>query len=771
MKQDYFQGAEKFEDIQVIESDGIKKVLLKGRPYMSWGIKDDASQRMAIVQLYNSGLGTQERLAELFRVHVNSVQNYITAFAGDGITALVEQEKGPRQRWKIVSSLRAEILRTLLLDKITTYAGIQERLERKGQKASIESIRQVLIESGFVKEKINIEDRQGNFFEYLEYGDGRQLEFSLFRDEEAKSQISKNEEAEEADVFSSQSLGLTELNLEKKNRSYYSPSQRIYLDQLEQGFYNTYAGGLLFVPLLTQYNFLSTIKNAINIETYEGYSLDELCLTLFYFDLFRFESVENFKTVYPEEYGLLIGEISSPSLYTLRRFMHKVKELGKSEKLIDEFAKVYLRKGIAKWGVLYIDGHFLPYYGIYCISMGWHGVRKAPMRGSYNFLSTDEKFNPLLFLIRSSSEDLLQKIPEIIIKAKYLARDAGINEDSIDDLTVIFDREGYSAELYRILDGKDSDNKEVMARFISWAKYSDRWVNDIEDKRFNKTVTITYEIQDSEEVKYFETEKVMKKYGKIRTIVIESGRDRKRAAIYTNDKKMESERIVQLLCSRWGEENLIKELMAKHLIDYSPGYETKELEEQPLVENPRLEEMKQQRADLKGELSQIKSKFGHEVIEEMAKEAKWDDIKKRHIMLIADIESINTKITLLNLGIDKLPEKVKFDEAHGQKITELNYEKKRFLDCIKVFTYNMEKQMCKLLSNYYGVKKEMCPALSMIIKRGGFVKLDRGRLRVQLRRFKNPEIDYAARHLCEDLNQMKPFTLDKFHLPICYEVT
>ncbi len=92
------------------------------------------------------------------------------------------------------------------------------------------------------------------------------------------------------------------------------------------------------------------------------------------------------------------------------------------------------------------------------------------------------------------------------------------------------------------------------------------------------------------------------------------------------------------------------------------------------------------------------------------------------------------------------------------------------LDCIKIFTYNMEKQMCKLLLNHYDVQKEIYPALAMIIKRGAYVKLRYGELTVRLGGFKNPEIDYAARHLCEDLNEMKPATLDKFRLPIHYEV-
>src|SRR5256884_8920609 len=104
-----------------------------------------------------------------------------------------------------------------------------------------------------------------------------------------------------------------------------------------------------------------------------------------------------------------MGRTQSPSLFTLRRFLHKVRKLGQGEALIDEFARTYLQSGLAAWGVMYIDGHFLPYYGLYPISKGWHGVRQMPMKGSYNFLAVDERFAPWLFLIHSSSEDLLQK--------------------------------------------------------------------------------------------------------------------------------------------------------------------------------------------------------------------------------------------------------------------------------------------------------------------------------------------------------------------------
>ena len=82
----------------------------------------------------------------------------------------------------------------------------------------------------------------------------------------------------------------------------------------------------------------------------------------------------------------------------------------------------------------------------------------------------------------------------------------------------------------------------------------------------------------------------------------------------------------------------------------------------------------------------------------------------------------------------------------------------------------MQNKMCRILLNHYDKEKELLPALSMIVKRTGYVKLESGKLKVQLREFRNIDIDYAARRLCEDLNKMKPVTLDKFRFPIHYEV-
>jgi transposase len=770
-----FPGWRPERSIQVVEADGLTRVLVKGQLYMSWRSGDEACVRLAIVQLHRCGLATEPDLAKAFGRHVTTVQRYLRDFADEGMEGLVSERRGPQGRWKLTPGLRGKILLIVLRERVWGLEAIQQRLMEAWHEAvSVPSIQQVLADNG-LGEPIN----QGGGGEGVQ-GEllGLQQEPQLVLGLEGNGTQPRAElgasSGPQPDPMAEGSGGSSEAGRQEVGlgaRRNYSSAQRVYLDELEQGAYNTYAGGLLFAPLLARYNFLPTLRRVITIPTHEGYRLEELGLTLFYLDVFGFRSLEDFKRAYAEEFGVLMGRAQSPSLFTLRRFLHQVRQLGQGEALIDEFALTYLKSGLAAWGVMYIDGHFLPYYGLYPISKGWHGVRQMPMKGSYNFLAVDEHFAPWLFLIRSSSEDLLQKIPELIEKAKRLGEQAGVSQERLDKLIVVFDREGYSAELYRYLDGRDEGAGKRRALFISWAKYSDKWVNDLAEEQFDRVAQVTYEVRRAEAIPCLETTRTMSKYGKIRAVVIQNGRDKKRAAIYTNSTAEEigAERIVPLICRRWGEENAIKELLHKHLINYTPGYVLEELEAQPLVDNPDLRELKKQRAGLVSELNRLKIALADHLLEPPAKKRRTPRRSQKEVM--DNITVVEGKILLADEQLDKLPSEIRFDEAHaGEKLLKLNHEKKRFLDCLKVFVCNLKAEMCRRLLKHYDREKEVVPALAMIVERTGYVKLEGRQLEVTLRRFANREVDYAARHLCEDLNRMQPVTPDKFRFPIHYRV-
>lgn len=770
-KGERFSGWDAFDKIQVIKGAKEQKVLLRGRPYMAWSNNDQVSQRLAIVQLYDMGAATQEELSEAFDIHVKTVYNYIAAFEKDGASGLLSQQRGPRDPWKITPETRFKILEVTFGSKNISYENIAKLIkERWNKEISRRTICRVLAENGFISQPMKEEnqEQEENLFEKT--GDKEQPLFDLKENSNKDASSEKDLRCDglqgEEGNDQKEEIAANETIISegfKYRKSFYSSTERTYLNRLERGEYSAYAGGLLFTPLLEWHNYLPTIRRVIDVETCEGYTLEQLCLTLLYCDIFGFRSIENFKTVYPEEFGILIGKTCSPSIFTMRRFLHKVKALKKGEQLMKEFGKEYLTAGLVKSGILYIDSHFLPYYGICVITMGWHGVRQKPMKGSYNFLAIDDKFNPLIFFIRPSSEDLIKKIPEIVLKAKEMAKESGIADDKI---VVVFDREGYCAELFR-----EFDSDKIKATFITWAKYFDSWKPKIKEEQFDKSVMIKYEIQKSEEVKYFEAEeRTMNKYGKIRAIVIQSGRKKKQSAIYTNNWELSAEYVIQLICRRWGQETLIKTLRLDHRIDYFPGYESEELEKQPMVDNPMVEKLKQEKANLLKDLHKLKSGFVDILLDKVCDGTNWDEIKEKRIKTLADIQTIRTRILLIDNEIGKLPKEIRFDEAHGVKLVEFDYEKKRFLDCIKIFSYTMQKKACGILSKYYYNPKDIWQVLGMIAQRGADLKLNRNVLTVKLKRFKDEVVDYAARCLCEELNEMAPTTLDKYRFKLRYEV-
>ena len=288
------------------------------------------------------------------------------------------------------------------------------------------------------------------------------------------------------------------------------------------------------------------------------------------------------------------------------------------------------------------------------------------MKGSYHFVGVDESFNPWIFLIRSSSEDLLQKIPELIEKARAAASDAGVEKNRLDDLIVVFDREGFSGPLYGYLDGRDRDDRKKRAIFVSWAKYADKWVYEVPAEQFGKKAIVNYEIRKPQEIRYWETERRMSRYGKIRTIVIMREADSKRMGIYTNGSVQEisCERVVQLMCRRWGQENLIKELLGKHAINYMPGYVTERLESQPLVDNPRVRELKKQRATLASELHTLKVQLADQMLRAAKDESSWEQRWGNEVPLRTEILKRQNEMDSLNRELEGLPAKLPYDQAH-----------------------------------------------------------------------------------------------------------
>jgi hypothetical protein len=74
-------------------------------------------------------------------------------------------------------------------------------------------------------------------------------------------------------------------------------------------------------------------------------------------------------------------------------------ELSVSGELIDGFAGRLLQQGQINPEVFFIDGHFLPYYGLKLIAKGYFTVRPLAMRGNELYAVTESNeidFRPMI---------------------------------------------------------------------------------------------------------------------------------------------------------------------------------------------------------------------------------------------------------------------------------------------------------------------------------------------------------------------------------------
>ena len=170
-----FPGWDLSKKIMVIKEGQEQKVLLEGRPYMSWSYNDQVAPRVVIAQLFKSNLAMQEELAEVFGIHVNSVYNYITRFEKDGIAGLLDQQSGPKDSWKITPEIKFMILEVVFSDMNLAYEKIADLIKKKWNKEiSISTIRSVLIENG-LRSPVIKEQPQESPMDLFEKIDERQL--------------------------------------------------------------------------------------------------------------------------------------------------------------------------------------------------------------------------------------------------------------------------------------------------------------------------------------------------------------------------------------------------------------------------------------------------------------------------------------------------------------------------------------------------------------------------------------------------------------------
>jgi hypothetical protein len=235
-----------------------------------------------------------------------------------------------------------------------------------------------------------------------------------------------------------------------------------------------FSGGLMHHLFLQEIGFKDLLAPfPLNLgSTYGSY---ETLITLFHSVNFGVPSIEALKLINAGELGVLMGRNRSPDKETVRNHLGKMARYGLADKLIDSFAERLLQHGQIDKEVFFIDGHFLPYYGLKIIAKGYHTVRRLAMRGNELYAVTDLQGRPLFFMTESNELDFR---PIISLCAGKLI-ELGISRPML-----VFDRGGYGIHFFKEL--------SETADFVTWAKYvGDKSLGRMSDESFSVGISGT----------------------------------------------------------------------------------------------------------------------------------------------------------------------------------------------------------------------------------------------------------------------------------------
>jgi hypothetical protein len=696
-------------------------------PVVKFTVENINERRLAAIQLYELCDCSMETAGLISGFHRNTVSKLIETKNLLGIEAVFEDKRGPKAPHKYIDDIQKHI--KALQAEHPEWTDLETADQAaKDLKMNISRSAVARIRTGDVVPKKNLPtrqelidlERQADAIERELY-EGKQLQLNFQWDEELK---------EKCDEFAAEPAPKTDNKL---------------VDRLQAGERCGVAGDLMHHLFLNEikFNELPDIYPPLPGSTYQ---VETIFLTLFHSINLRIPSIEALKLVNASEFGVLTGMNRIPEKETIRDHLGNIAEQYLSGDLIDEFARRLLQLRFIDPEVFFIDGHFLPYYGLNVIAKGYYTVRRLAMRGNELYAITDLQGRPLFFINETNEIDFRP----IIIRSVEKLIGYGVERP-----LMVFDRGGYGIHFFNEL--------SQTADFITWARYiKEKHLNSIPESSFTAGFRFTdhkYLVAEEKKIAR-ESAQTAAREGRskpataeLRLVVLMNADTGKRVGIYTSNWDRPAYMIALYMLERWGEsENLFKEMKARFNLDYHPGYDLKELENQPLVENPDVVLTKKAIRILKKEIRELDKDI-------LITEAKLNRRKdKRLVKKLSKLpvikEGKQTDLSGFESKLETLPKKVSILELlNGKPVNRCDLEKKKIYDWIQFLSYLSRERLVEIFKQCYNDDRDIKQVLDMITSRSGYVKLIGGTLVVILDWIENEKHRVAAEQFCRLLNE------------------
>jgi len=486
------------------------------------------------------------------------------------------------------------------------------------------------------------------------------------------------------------------------------------------------------------------------------YGLSSIVLLLAFMALARISSLEQLRYVAAGEWGNLLGLDRIPEVRTLRE---KVKvlcaESGRAARwnalLAEEWITQHEQQGHGL--AFYVDGHVRVYHGD-LTKLPRHYVPRERfyLRATVDYWVNAMDGQPFLYVNKEVDHGLIQALREDILpwlrvharisQAHQARMDA---DERVPRFTVIFDREGYSPELFLEL------QKERIAALTYHRYPKEDWpLADFQAQSVRLWNGETVQMQLAErEVSVGNRPRLMMR--EIRKLAP----DGHQVSIVTTNRLGDGATQAAALVARWSQENFFRYMHQHFGLDALVQYGTEDIPATVTVLNPAWRELNCQVRKQHAELKRYRQQRERTALPQPLTEPLVQKYEHQQGQIMEKIQEVERSLELLKTQRKAIPQHIPVkDLPEPDRFTRLRTERKQFLDTIKMVAYRAETAMAAtlreklsrfddgraLLRQIYHTEVDLIPDLGQKI------------LNVHLHHLAQTAHDTAVRFLCDELN-------------------
>ncbi len=688
-------------------------VMWAGAPYYSFSRDDHLAKNLGIVLL--DALGVAQRdIQRLFKVGRNTITRIASLYRQKGVAGLVGYKQGPEA----------------LPQEIQDFVVARYR-ELEGTRGY----------QNIILEEVRDKCQKGEFARTI----SRQTLYAILKEYRGPRELLRRENEQKEQKKEEQARKVEERTREEEQRARQQPE----LPPDGNSHVVDCGGSVITAVFINEFKTMESIPEGFaEDEGEERFTNKELAFAYLGLNAAKLVTVEqNFKTLPTYLMGGILGREKLPSLSLYRSRIPKIVQHMDMPQVMRQTARGMCEL-LPFSRVLYVDGHFLPYYGQTAILGNYSTQKRLVVPGREYFWVHDENGMPVYATISDGYRKMRFYLERVNGDLRW------IYKAKRQELLLIFDRGGYSK-------GFCVGISDEM-RFICWRTDARTVPKGVRWKKVE--VLREGNVWGEPRRERFQAweKKVEFSEGNTRRVFREVWirKGSKVSPAVTNDAQMPLAEVVRKLLRRWGaQENGFKKLKA-HGVDkihsylkepyseeylYQSGLEQQQEGIRREVDNPLIRQL-----DKKIKAVKRKIERQRDVSERAQRAGSEGALAKSKGKLLY----LNRRMRQLKETKEKLPEKVLLHQIIQEKgIERIKPEKKLFFDWLKMAAMWSRKRILDIVTPYYGDLRDVEKFVDSILQSRTYVRITDGVMHVEFPNQHSEHKQEALQRLCEKLNE------------------